>query len=66
MNLSAKHVDSRTVHRIGNIFWYRGCDQHLLRPGNDLSEPCAPTGVQLGEDIIQNQHGFPVTVGAGI
>jgi len=66
MDLPTMHVDSRTLHRIGHIFWYRRGDEHLFRTGNHFGETSPPTSVQLGEHVIQNQHGLPITVRAGI
>ena len=37
-----------------------------FRTGNHFGETSPPTSVQLGEHVIQNQHGLPITVRAGI
>ena len=54
------------VERLGHVLRHGRGHEHLLRAGDERGEPVAPPGVQLGEDVVEDEHGLPVAVRAAV
>ena len=42
-----------------HVIHHGGRDDHLLVAGRHLRQPRPATGIQLGEDVVEDQHGSP-------
>ena len=55
--------ETDTLQGRGHVRGDRGRDQHLLGPGDELRQLLATVGVELGEDVVEDQDRV-VAVGA--
>ena len=62
-HLPVDDVDPRARQRRGHVLRDRRGDQHLLGAGDQLGQPLAALGVELGEDVVEDQDRV-VAVGA--
>ena len=47
----------RPIKRVGHVGRHGGGDEHLLAVGHHSGEPLTATGVELGEDVVEDEHG---------
>src|SRR5690625_282390 len=61
-DLPARHREPGPLELVGDVLRHGRGDEHLLRVGDHRGEPGTAAGVELGEDVVEDEDGTAAVV----